>query len=240
MADPDIARSLVVLKCYGAPPPHIEDIRGRRYGLLLVIGFGDVKKPRRRTLWWFECDCGSRILLPRGDVVTGHTASCGCLQREVARQKMRKRHEKLRHNMSGTKLYNVYQCMMARCYRSTNNRWESYGGRGIMVCDEWKNDKRTFFEWSKANGYEEGLQLDRINNDGHYSPDNCRWVTSFVNMNNTRRNRYIEYLDQGLTITQWARKLGMSDAKFRHRLITRKWTMDRIVEEAASGLLKAA
>ena len=93
---------------------------------------------------------------------------------------------KLTHGETGTKLYNVWSAMKSRCYNSSNERYSSYGGRGIVVCDEWKDSYVTFRDWSTANGYALGLSIDRINNNGNYAIGNCRWATDSEQQLNKR------------------------------------------------------
>jgi len=90
------------------------------------------------------------------------------------------------HGLSTTPIYHVWSAMKARCNNKLNPAFKNYGGRGISVCDEWSNDFKKFYDWAMQNGYKKGLQIDRIDNDGHYTPSNCRYVTPFVNMSNQR------------------------------------------------------
>jgi hypothetical protein len=96
--------------------------------------------------------------------------------------------------------------MISRCASPSNASWERYGGRGITVCAEWRSSFVTFRDWATANGYDPELQLDRRDNDKGYSPDNCRWVTSVQNMNNTSKNRRITAFGRTLTLSEWARE----------------------------------
>jgi hypothetical protein len=96
------------------------------------------------------------------------------------------------HGMKGEKLYGVFADMLERCTKPNSPKWKDYGGRGIFICHEWLEDRTLFFSWAKSSGYREGLQIDREDNDGPYSPDNCRWVTARVNSRNRRSSRLTE------------------------------------------------
>lgn len=99
--------------------------------------------------------------------------------------------------------------MKDRCYNLHNKRYSHYGARGITVCDEWRNDYAKFKQWAIDNGYSAGLSLDRINNDGNYCPNNCRWVNSVTQNNNFSRNHFVTYNGITLSISQWAKKTGI-------------------------------
>ena len=110
-----------------------------------------------------------------------------------------------KHRISDTRLYDIYYNMMTRCYNPKHNRYKDYHDRGIDVCDEWRNDNTTFFEWSMNNGYADNLTIDRIDNNKGYSPDNCRWTTTSEQNYNTRRNFLLEYQpDEWLTVAEIA------------------------------------
>ena len=101
---------------------------------------------------------------------------------------------------------------MGRCYGKNNWNYKNYGGRGICVCDEWKTDKYAFIKWSVENGYEMGKSIDRIDVNGNYCPENCRWLTAQEQARNTRRNVFIKFNGETYTITDLSRMLGV-DAK---------------------------
>ena len=107
------------------------------------------------------------------------------------------------------RLYRIWRGILKRCYDSNCVTFKNYGARGISVCDSWKNSFSEFEKWSLEHGYDNDLTIDRINNDGNYCPENCRWVTSVVQNNNRRNNISITYNGQTLTIAQWAHKLNM-------------------------------
>ena len=118
-----------------------------------------------------------------------------------------------KHGMAGSKLYRVYCSMRERCEKPSNSEYHRYGGRGISVCAEWKNNKTAFFEWAMKNGYKEGLQIDRINNDGNYEPSNCRWATRKEQANNRRIRvdvKIISFDGESHTLTEWSKITGLS------------------------------
>lgn len=164
----------------------------------------------------------------------GTVASCGCGSREQARlncQKWWRRNERIPEQLrSGLK--NCYRNMLRRCTDPTDKRWDCYGGRGISVCNEWAglDGRQRFYDWALEAGYGKGLQIDRINVHGDYSPNNCRFVDAVVQANNTRRNRVISWQGRSLTAADWARELGLTYASMQHRL-DRGWPMERIASQ---------
>lgn len=107
-------------------------------------------------------------------------------------------------------LFNVYGTMKNRCLNPKRDNFERYGGRGISICDEWLNNAESFVRWALTNGYEKGLQLDRIDNDGDYCPENCRWVTPKENCRNTRKNKRLTLLGQTKTVAEWCEVINIS------------------------------
>jgi hypothetical protein len=108
--------------------------------------------------------------------------------------------------------------MVARCHRKNTKAYPAYGGRGITVCDEWKNSFQSFYDWAMENGYNDGLSIDRIDNDKGYSPVNCRWVTMDTQSNNRRSNVTVEYNGESHTVAEWAKILGIKYGTLHKRL----------------------
>lgn len=122
-------------------------------------------------------------------------------------------------------LYDAWRNMKRRCYLKTANYYKNYGGRGIKVCDEWRTNYGAFLEWSLNNGWEKKFQLDRIDNNGDYSPDNCRWIPQKKNLLNKRTNYYITYQGKKQTITEWAAELGINIHTLTKRV--QMWGVDK-------------
>jgi hypothetical protein len=156
------------------------DISGSRFGRLLAIEkVGSDKKGR--ALWNCKCDCGNVCVKTSEHIRSGNTKSCGCLMVSVFNT-VNKTHGKSSHP-----LYAVWRGMKSRCYNPNKENYRNYGGRGIQVCEEWRGDFYSFYTWATHNGWKKGLEIDRIDNDKGYSPENCRCVTKAENLKNKRR-----------------------------------------------------
>lgn len=125
--------------------------------------------------------------------------------------------------------------MRRRCYDPNNKRYAQYGGRGIRICSEW-DDYAAFRSWAIANGYSDELTIDRVDVDGNYCPENCRWATPKEQANNVTRNRVIDYNGKSMTMSEWASELGISYGTMNHR-IQRNWDMGRIISNSPKGHL---
>lgn len=191
----------------------VKDLTGQRFGRLTAIEI-DERGERGKTYWICECDCGN-IKSVRSDLLTrGSTKSCGCIKRESDARNVSRNHK---HKMSGTRIYHEWQNMKGRCYNENNARWERYGGRGIKVCDEWRKDFRPFYDWAMANGYDETLTLDRIDNDGDYCPENCRWATQKQQSRNRSSNVNITIGNSTRTLTEWCEIFDLDFGKIAAR-----------------------
>lgn len=131
-----------------------------------------------------------------------------------------------KHGCSKSKLYKVYYAMLERCYNKNYKRYSDYGARGITVSKDWLKSFVSFKSWAEENGYQEGLTLDRIDNNKGYSSDNCRWVTYKVQGNNSRKCHYLEYKGIRKTLKQWSEDLGINYSTLRNRINRSHMTLE--------------
>lgn len=159
------------------------DKTGTRYGRLVVLTKAGCKKNKKgRSMVYFlcRCDCGKKKSIRSDSLQSGLTTSCGCYGREKRRERT------VTHGLTKHPLYAVWCSMKDRCYNSKNQSHKYYGQRGIHICYEWFRDFKVFFTWAIANGWRKKLQIDRIDNNRGYAPNNCRFVRPRINALNQR------------------------------------------------------
>lgn len=208
------------------------NLMGLSFGRLTVIDRVENDKDGN-SRWLCKCECGKQKVILGRSLRKGATKSCGCLLSEASKKRMSALLTK--HGMAGSKLYRVYSAMRERCEKPSSPEYHRYGGRGITVCEEWKKSRASFFEWAVQNGYKEGLQIDRINNDGNYEPSNCRWVTNIENCNNTSRNIFLEYNGERHTLSEWARIRSIPVSTLYTRYHTGKTPAEILKKEKKNG-----
>lgn len=191
------------------------DLTGQRFGRLTVVQrVEDYISPKgeRKTVWLCCCDCGNTVPSMGCFLVSGKMKSCGCLRNE------RIKAQATVHGRCKTRLYRIWCGMKARCCNSKNSAYQRYGGRGITICDEWRNDFMTFHRWAMANGYQEGLSIDRINNDEGYNPENCQWATITQQNRNKRNLHYVTLNGETKAVAEWCEQYNLSQQTVHNRL----------------------
>lgn len=169
---------------------------GMRFGRLLVIDKGPTPKPYTKRRILVKCECGVEKWVGWAEVARGGTKSCGCLFREL-------RDSQRVHNASESVLYSRWRSMIGRCCYPSSVGYKKYGARGITVCDQWRESYESFRLWATENGFSQELEIDRIDNNLGYSPDNCRFVTRAANMRNRRNTRYITAHGETKSLADW-------------------------------------
>ena len=170
------------------------DLVGEKYGRLTVVGFDRLQN--HKTYWHCVCDCGLTVIATGNNLRSGNTKSCGCLQREKASQtgKRNTRHGESHDNR--TRLYTIWCGMRQRCENPNRDAYPLYGGKGVRVCEEW-SEYEAFKKWAMANGYAEDLSIDRIDSNGNYCPENCRWISGSENTARANKNHKTRRLIRG-------------------------------------------
>lgn len=173
---------------------------GDRFGRLVIIGSPFKTRScqsKCTTHVVVQCDCGKRDVVLSWNLTKGDSSSCGCAHRKkVSTQN--------RVFIEYPEICAIRKSAIARCGNTNNPQWANYGGRGITVCDDWKTSASAFVEWCLNNGYREGLQIDRRDNNAGYTPENCRFVTLKTNCNNTRRTKMVTAFSETKPQTEWA------------------------------------
>lgn len=208
-----------------------EEMIGKEYGDLTVLSYSHSenkkyydksrKKERVRKKHFLKvsCKCGKEKLQTPFRLKSGRSKSCGC---------------RGGHGKSYTRIYRIYRGIKNRCYNENATDFKDYGGRGIKMCDEWLGSFQAFNDWSIKNGYTNKLSIDRKDNEGGYTPDNCRWVNWLTQNNNRRSNVYITYGGRKLSASEWARKLNVSSDTLTDRK-RRGWTDEEIITTPIGG-----
>lgn len=193
-------------------PAHCIDLKGLRFGRLLVLGREGVSS-QGSVKWRCLCDCGTKIVVDGRHLRGGTSQSCGCLARELTILRS------TTHGLTKHRVYNIYRCMRARCYNINDRSYRYYGGRGIEICERWRNFPEGFIAFVEDMGLPpNNASLDRINNNGSYSPENCRWATPEEQANNKSNNINIEHDGMVMTAAQWKEEKGYKKTLIYDRL----------------------
>lgn len=208
--------------------PEFKDLTGKRIGRLTVIKRDEdrvTSSGYRFTRWLCKCDCGTQKSVFANALNSGRTKSCGCMQKEIAKNVAGTIFKT--HGETKTRLYGIWAGMKKRCYNENAYNYSGYGARGIRICDEWQSYE-AFKKWSMENGYSDNLSIDRINVNGDYTPDNCRWADYCTQANNRRSTAYYTYNGEKYTISQLSEKYGVPHKKLYKRLYN-GWSVERAI-----------
>lgn len=210
----------------------LKDITGQKFGRLTVIKRVGRNKQRQAT-WLCQCECANQITAVGCYLRSKRVMSCGCLRKDNLLKSITK------HNKSRDKIYKVFTGMKARCYNKNSIEYKNYGARGIKICEEWLNNFLNFYDWAIANGYDENTEhgkctIDRIDVNGDYCPNNCRFVSNLIQQRNKRNNRFIEYKGIKLCVADWEKRLNFSQGTIKTR-IKNGWSIKQIIETPIHG-----
>ena len=203
------------------------DLTNQQFGELTVLSQAQdsvAENGRHYKMWHCRCSCGNEKDFYECNLIGGKSKSCGC----VSRQKMIER--TTTHGMTNTRIYRIWENMRKRCRNHNDPRFHRYGGRGIKVCDEWNNDFLSFYNWAIENGYEDYLTIDRIDNNGMYCPDNCRWTDIKTQCKNRSTNIWVEIDGEMKIVSDWAELYGL-DRDLIYRRISVGWDPKRAILE---------
>ena len=180
------------------------------------------RKPRR--MFRCQCECGNIGEVQLACLRNGHSTSCECEQKRRAAETQTKHGLTDKHP-----LYLTWKNMKKRCNYPNASEYKNYGGRGICVCEEWSDSFQSFYDWAINNGWSRELTIDRIDTDGNYCPENCRWANVETQMNNTTKNHYIEYNGNTYTLSTLSKHLNIPYNIVRYRLSRCKWAVEQLI-----------
>ena len=191
----------------------VNTIIGQKNNYLTIEGEDRDKTGRKYVI--VRCDCGNTKRIQYGHWKSGKIKSCGCMRLRLLSQAAPKADLIYSH-----RLHTIWTNMKQRCYNENADNYAAYGGRGIKVCEEWKDDYRAFYEWAMSNGYADDLTIDRVDVDGNYEPGNCRWADDRTQRLNTRRGKKYIWTIDGETkhVLDWCEQFGVSYGTAKYRV----------------------
>ena len=196
----------------------VVELTGKVFGYLTVIK-REGSDNSGRAVWMYKCICGKFKTARGKDLVQGKITSCGCMKGKLNET----------HGLTNSKIYKTWISMKMRCENKNANGYKNYGGRGIAICEDWKDNFVSFYKWATENNYKKELSIDRINNDGNYEPSNCRWADRITQQNNTRSNHPITIKGETHNINQWCRIVGLPRTTIKNRL-RYGWTGEKLLQ----------
>lgn len=216
-----------------------QELEGKRFGRLLAIKEVEpiINDGHKYRAYLCKCDCGTEKVVKAKQLIRGNTVSCGCYAKEMARKRGAELSLKYQNipNKCQSRLYTLWRGIKKRCNNENDPNFHNYGGRGITVCDEWRNDFQAFYDWAMESGYKEEIlpngnnkwTIDRIDVNGNYEPSNCRWVDMKVQSNNTRTNHLLEFKGETKNITEWSKEVGLPAYLIVQRINRLGWTVEK-------------
>ena len=200
--------------------PKVIDLTGKKFGMLEVIEKAGIDKWGHK-LYLCRCECGEEKIMKSHHIQKAQ--SCGCQHGQNFKT----------HGMGHTRLNYIWSNMKARCQNPNIANYQKYGARGIRVCEEWRTFE-PFMEWALENGYTDELSIDRIDPNGNYEPDNCRWVDNHVQANNKNSNVFIEFSGEKKKVAEWAVETGINSSTILKRLRS-GWDIKDILTKPVRG-----
>lgn len=202
---------------------------GQKFGRLTVIEKGATyysgKEKHPRFKWLCKCDCGNTTNVCTTELKYGKVSSCGCYRKEHTRKFATK------HGFSHTRLYEIRQKMIDRCYKPNTTYYCNYGGRGIKVCEEWLESFENFKAWADKSGYADNLTIERKDNDGNYCPENCTWITKAEQNRNRRTSHFVTYKGDKLLLSELSRLIGIAPITIKKYEQQYNYNYDLLVKE---------
>lgn len=209
-----------------------KDLIGQKFNKLTVIKRVEnhvQPSGQQYAQWLCKCECGNETVVRTTFLIKGRTKSCGCLVKE----------KNSTHGLKKSRLYAVWRDIKARCFNPNAVNFKNYGAKGITICDKWRNDFKAFYDWAMDNGYNPKAKkgectIDRIDVNGNYEPNNCRWVDNITQQNNKRNNRYLTYNGETHTTAEWGRILNISRFTLFARL-KKGWSVEKTLSTPLRG-----
>lgn len=208
---------------------------GKKFGRLTVADIIRVKSEKQGSHWEWKCkcDCGRNITVVPNSIVKGKNRSCGCLSRERLVEYSKSREHKYKTS-ENKKLWWKYSTIKRRCYNKDFARYEDYGGRGIKMCDEWLQNFDNFVEWAYANGYKDGLTIERRDVNGDYCPENCTFITLEEQARNKRNTIWVTYNGERIQLKKLCERENVNYHMIKYRIKEMGWPIEKAISEPSS------
>lgn len=202
------------------------DISGQKFARWTALSYAGTHPTNRKigSMWLCRCECGTESIISRAQLVHGKTMSCGCYRKQRSTT----------HGKTKTPEYNVWRLMRYRCHKPTQPGFKHYGGRGIVVCDRWRESFENFLA-DMGERPTSAHSLERKDNNGPYDPDNCVWATKKVQVRNRRCTIRVSYNGETKTLAEWAEQFGIKLHSLRNRIFVYRWPVERAFTEPCRG-----